>query len=327
MKPWLIRALIVAVLGAGAGWYWLESRPAELPAGFVKSNGRIEAERIDISSRFSGRLREIRVAEGELVTAGQVIARIDSTQVEAELRVAEADVRQAEQSLLEAQALNAQRKAELVFAEQELARALSLNERGHASGETVDRRRAQQATARAAVLSAQAGIARAQASIDATQAAVDRLHADLAEYVLKAPKAGRVQYRLVEPGEVVAAGGRIVSLLDLADVSMTVYLPTGPAGQLRYGAEARLIFDAAPRYVVPAKVTFVAAEAQFTPRYVETESEREKLTFRVEVKIPRDILIAHRDVVKTGVPGMAYIRVDPSAAWPDALAIHLPNDR
>jgi HlyD family secretion protein len=191
----------------------------------------------------------------------------------------------------------------------------------------VDLRRAQKAAASAAVASATAGIASAQASIEAAEATADRLRTDLADYALTAPRAGRVQYRLVDAGEVVAAGGVVASLLDLTDVSMTIYLPTGAVGPLRHGAEARLIFDAAPDYVAPAIVTFVAGEAQFTPKYVETESEREKLMFRVKLTIPPEVLKAHQHVVKTGVPGVAWVRIDPAAPWPEALAVRLPDVR
>lgn len=96
------------------------------------------------------------------------------------------------------------------------------------------------------------------------------------------------------------------------------------AGQVRIGAEARLILDAAPQYVVPASVTFVASEAQFTPKYVETESEREKLMFRVRLRIPADILRRYANIVKTGLPGQAVVQVAPEADWPAELAVNLP---
>jgi HlyD family secretion protein len=117
----------------------------------------------------------------------------------------------------------------------------------------------------------------------------------------------------------------VVTLLDLTDVSMTIYLPTAQAGRLAYGAEARLVFDAAPQFVVPASVSFVASEAQFTPKYVETAEERENLMFRVKLQIPPDLLRAHQEFVKTGVPGVATVRLDPNAEWPAELAARLPD--
>lgn len=322
-----LRILAIVALLAGVGAWYLHARQTDGPPdGFARSNGRIEAERIDIAAKYAGRLEEVLVAEGQMVEAGDVVAVMDSAETEARLREARAGVRQAEESLNEARALLDLRESERLFAAQELERAESLASRGFSPAETVDLRRSQHATAVAAVQSAKAAIARAEASIEAAEATVARIQADLDEHVLLAPRAGRVQYRLAEPGEVVAAGGRVVTLLDLTNVYMTIYLPTDEAGRLSFGGEGRLVFDAAPDYVVPATVTFVAAEAQFTPKYVETASEREKLMFRVKVTIPPDLLALHRDVVKAGVPGVAYVRLDPNAPWPDALAIKLPDD-
>lgn len=325
MKKSLPVLILLAVVAAAAAWYWRPWEDGGLPPGIVSANGRTEAERIDVAAKYSGRLEEVLVREGQLVEAGTVVAMLDAAEVKARLREAEAVVRQSEEGLNEANALLAQRESERTFAERELHRAEQLAQRGHTPGETVDLRRAEHATAVAAVASAQAGIARAKASIEAAKATVDRIASDLDEHRLVAPRTGRVQYRLAEPGEIVAAGGKVVSMLDLNEVYMTVYLPTDAAGRLRYGAEARLVFDAAPQYVVPASITFVASEAQFTPRYVETASEREKLMFRVKVSIPQEILERYREIVKTGVPGVAYIPIAADAEWPDSLAVRLPD--
>ena len=325
MRKFLPVLVLLVVAAAVAAWYWKPWVSSDLPPGIVSANGRTEAERIDIAAKYSGRLEEVLVREGDLVEAGTVVATLDAAEVKARLREAEAVVRQSEEGLNEANALLAQRESERVFAERELHRAEQLASRGYTPAETVDLRRAEHATSVAAVASAQAGIARARASIEAARATVERISADLDEHRLVAPRGGRVQYRLAEPGEVVAAGGKIISMLDLNTVYMTVYLPTDAAGRLRYGAEARLVFDAAPQYVVPASITFVASEAQFTPRYVETASEREKLMFRVKVSIPPEVLERYREIVKTGVPGVAYIPIAPDIEWPETLAVRLPD--
>ena len=106
---------------------------------------------------------------------------------------------------------------------------------------------------------------------------------------------------------------------------MTFFLPTAAAGQVALGAEVRLVLDAAPQYVIPAKVSFVADVAQFTPKTVETASEREKLMFRVRAQIPPELLKKHITQVKTGLPGMAYVRLDPKPAWPARLQVKLPQ--
>ncbi|NWH08106.1 MAG: HlyD family efflux transporter periplasmic adaptor subunit [Alphaproteobacteria bacterium] len=317
-------AVIVAVIAALA-WFWIQSSHDGRPDGVVSTNGRIEAERVDITAKYAGRVTEILAKEGELVTKGQVLVRLDATTLEAQWREAKAGVTQAEQSLAEAQAQLSLRKSELTLAAQELVRARALGGKGVASQELLDTRIQQKAAAEAAMVSAQATIEKAKAAIAAAEATLDRLAAEIAEHALKAPREGRVQYRLAEPGEIVASGGRVLSLLDITDVYMTVYLPTAIAARLQYGEEARIIFDAAPQYVVPARVTFVATEAQFTPKYVETESEREKLLFRVKITVPVEILEKYQAIVKAGVPGTAYFRKDPNAHWPEALSIRLPE--
>ncbi|SHF20750.1 HlyD family secretion protein [Modicisalibacter ilicicola DSM 19980] len=320
----IIIVLVLAIVAAGGGYYWWQQQQNDLPDGFARANGRLEATRIDVALKFGGRVGEILASEGQRVEAGDVIARIDSTELEAEIRAAEAATRQAEQELAQAEALVIQRAGELALARAELKRTETLAARGYASKEVLDQRRSQRITADAALNTARAQVAAAEAAIEASEANVAALEANLADYTLHAPRAGRVQYRLAEPGEVLAAGDKVVSLLDLTDVYMDVYLPTDQAGRLRYGGEARLVLDAAPQYVIPAAVDFVASEAQFTPKYVETESEREKLMFRVKLQIPAEVLGRYQEVVKTGVPGVATVRVDPEVPWPETLAVKLP---
>ncbi len=318
----IIGVLIVAI--AAGSYHWWQQQQSDLPDGFVRANGRIEAERVDVALKFGGRIAEVLADEGQMVTPGDVVARIDSTELEAEIRAAEAATRQAEQELAQAKALVAQREGEVTLAQAELERTETLVTRGYATAQTLDQRRSQEITAIAALNTARAQIASAKAAIEASEAKVAALKANLADYTLIAPRNGRVQYRLAQPGEVLAAGGKIITLLDLTDVYMDVYLPTDDAGRLRFGAEARLILAAASQYVIPASVEFVASEAQFTPKYVETESERAKLTFRVKLQIPAEVLKKYQDVVKTGVPGIAIVRISPEAEWPETLAVKLP---
>ena len=303
--------------------WWRELR-GELPDGFAGGNGRIEATQLDVATKIPGRVTEVLADEGDAVEAGQVLARIDTKDSEAQLRQAEAEIERARQTRVAAQALVTQRRSELVFAEQELQRAQALHERGFASRERLDQRRAESQTASAALAAALAQIEVADRTIDAMTAAADRIRVGIADGVLTAPRSGRVLYRLAEPGEVLGVGGRVLTLLDLTDVYMTIFLPTREAGRVPLGGEARIVLDAAPQYVIPAKVSFVAARSQFTPKEVETRSERDKLMFRVKLQIAADLLRAHADRVKTGVPGVGYVRLDPQAPWPSRLTTKLP---
>lgn len=153
------------------------------------------------------------------------------------------------------------------------------------------------------------------------RAAIDTIKADIEDSTLTSPRDGRVQYRVAQPGEVLAAGGRVLNLVDLGDVYMTFFLPTAQAGRLAIGAEARLVLDAWPQYVIPARISFVSNVAQFTPKTVETTEERQKLMFRVKAQIAEDLLRKYIEQVKTGLPGLAYVRLDPAAEWPTRLQL------
>lgn len=316
--------LLVAAVAIAAGLWWWKLRPAPLPAGFVSGNGRVEATQIDIATKLPGRIKDVLVHEGDFVQAGQVVATIDTQTLDAELRQAQAQITQARNALETARAVVAQRESELDYAQSTLKRSEDLVKQGFVSPQKLDGDRTATLTAKAALTASRAQVVQAQSAIEAATAAAQRIQADIDDSTLKAPRAGRVQYRLAEPGEVLPAGGKVVSMLDLNDVYMTLFLPETLAGRLRIGAQVRLVFDAAPEYVVPASVTFVAADAQFTPKTVETAAERQKLTFRVKAQIDPELLRKYLDRVKTGVPGTAYVQLDPNAPWPANLEVKLP---
>ena len=165
----------------------------------------------------------------------------------------------------------------------------------------------------------------AQAAIRAADAQVDRLKTLLNDATIASPVRGRVEYRLIEPGAVLPAGGRIATVLDLSDVYMTVFLSAHDAGRITIGDDARVVLDVAPNYVFPARVSFVASEAQFTPKTVETRTEREKLMFRVKLQAPPELLKTFEAQVKSGLRGVGYVRVARDAAWPAKLAVKLPQ--
>jgi HlyD family secretion protein len=297
----------------------------KLPAGFVQANGRLEAEQVDVAAKLPGRLTQVLAEEGQIVDAGAVVARLDSTEIEAQLRAARAQVQRAERAKEQAEAAIAQRDSERTLAKQELDRTITLQDKGYATSQLLDQRRNQMNTADAAYRVAIAAQAEAVAAVEATHADVARLESVLDDTVLKAPRRGRVQYKLMQAGEVAGAGSRIVTLIDLADIYMTVFLPARAAGRLSLGDEARLILDPVPDYVVPGTVSFVAAEAQFTPKTVETADEREKLMFRVKLKIAPDLLKTYESRVKTGVRGVAFVRMARDADWPKHLVVKLPQ--
>jgi HlyD family secretion protein len=320
------RALLVALLvalvaaGAGGGWYWRHlQRLQALPPGIAWANGRIEAEQVDVATRYAGRIESVLVDEGAMVRAGQVLARMDTRELEAALRQAEALGHQAERMLEAREAAVVQQRSQLTFAQAELERARALVQTGAGTRQALDQRQATRDTAAAALNVATAQVAEAEHAVHAANEAASRVRAQIADSTLVASIDGRVQYRLAHPGEVLGAGGRVLTLLDIGNVFMTVFLPAAEAGRLPLGTEARIVLDALPEYVIPASVGFISPQAQFTPRQVETRGERERLMFRVKLRIDPELLRRHAEQVRTGLPGVGYVRLNPDTAWPTWL--------
>ena len=349
----LIPILIAVVVIGAAAYAWSVLRQHGPGDRFVSGNGRVEATEIDVATKYPGRVQDILVAEGEFVKAGQVLAHMQVQSLQAQREEAEAHRQQAvaavssadaqvavrESDAVAAQAMLAARETDLDAARIRLGRSETLTREGAASEQELDDDRARVRSATAAVAAAQAQlmaarsaivaartqVAGAQAVVGASAATLTRINVDIDDSVLTAPRAGRVQYRIAQPGEVIGGGGKVLNLVDLTDVTMSFFVPETVAGSLALGSEVHLILDAAPQYVIPAKVSFVASIAQFTPKTVETASERQKLMFRVKAQIAPELLRQHLQQVKTGVPGVAWIKLDANAAWPAELAVKVPQ--
>jgi len=300
-------------------------RGRDMPEGIVKANGRLEATEVDVAAKYPGRLATLSVNEGDEVTAGQVVGTIASPETEAQLLGAQAQVLKSKQALAEAIALIAQRKSDLEFTRTDFERAKPLLEHGNISQQMTDMRRNKFEAAEAGLAAANAQRDQAQSSIKAAEADVVRLQSILTDLVLLSPRSGRVQYRLARAGEVLAAGQRVLTILDLNDVYMTIYLSADDAGKLMLGDEARTILDPLPQYVLPNTISFVATDAQFTPKSVETAEERQKLMFRVKLQGDPQILDKYHRYVKTGVRGLGFVRTDPRVPWPAELELKLPQ--
>jgi HlyD family secretion protein len=347
----LVIALVV--IGGLAYYGWTLLQPAKLPEGFVSSNGRIEATEVDIATKIAERIATIEVKEGDFVTAGKVLARMNTDSLKAQLREAQAQLfafqtsvdtakstkKQRESEKAANEATVRQREAELDLAKARFSRAEKMFAKGSIAQEEYDEKRAAFFSAQAAVSNAKAQVAAAdaaistatttivmaQASVVATQAKIDRINVDINDCELKAPRDGRVQYKVSQVGEVLSAGGKVLNMVDLSDVYMTFFLPTAWSGRVKIGAQARIVLDAAPQFVIPAEVKYVADVAQFTPKSVETVEERQKLTFRVKAYIPPALLQKYISDVKTGLPGVAYVQLDPQAQWPAHLEVKIPQ--
>ena len=321
-RNWLIRAVIaLAVLagGAGASYYGWQRLHPQLPAGIAFGNGRLEADEIDIDTKYAGRISEIFADEGDMVKAGQVVARMDTRDLAASLKKAQAQVEQAHRAVDEANANVTQQNTQLLLAQQEFDRAAALVAKGFQTKEVMDQRQQQLNGAEAALQAANARVTELEHALEAATHDVELYNVEIADNTLVAPRDGRIQYRIANIGEVLPAGGKVFAMLDTSYVYMDIYLPTEAAGKVKFGTDARIVLDAYPKIAIPAKVSFIATAAQFTPKTVETQSERDKLMFRIRIRIDPERLRARAESVRSGLPGVAYVLTDPAAKWPAAL--------
>lgn len=312
--------LVAAAAATGAGYWWLHRAPP-LPVGIAQGNGRLEADPIDIATKFAGRIQELHADEGDMVKAGQVLAVMDTRNLQASLRKAEAQVEQANKAIVEANAHVVLMQTQVVLAEQQMERAETLLKNGWTTREQFDHRRQQLEGARAGEAAANARVRAAEAVLAAAQHEVDVYKVNIADNTLVAPRDGRIEYRIANVGEVLPAGGRVFTLLDVGYVYMDIYLPTAGAGRVRIGDEARIVLDAYPDRPIPAKVSYIASQAQFTPKMVETRTERDKLMFRIRVRVESPRTTAPGGPVRSGLPGVGYVRTDPATEWPPQLQV------
>jgi HlyD family secretion protein len=320
-RRWLKVALPLAVLigGAGGGAYWWLHLSPQLPPGIAFGNGRIEAQEIDIDTKFAGRISEILADAGDMVKTGQVVARMDTRDLSASLKKSEAMVSQAQKAIDEADANVVQQNSLLLLAQQEFDRASALLQKGAQTKEVVDQRQQTLDATSAALKAAQYRVVESQHAMEASTHDVELNEVNIADNTLVAPTDWRIQYRIANLGEVLPAGGKVFTMLDISYVYMDVYLPTNAAGKVKIGSDARIVLDALPQLAIPAKVSFVATQAQFTPKTVETQSERDTLMFRIRAKIDPERLRVHADKVRSGLPGVTYLLLDPATAWPARL--------
>ena len=317
--------------------------------GFASGNGRLEATEVDIATKLAGRIDSIKVNEGDMVKKGDLLAKMQTNTLEAELAQAKAKYAQAvaskagavasigvKKSELEAaKAVVVQKESSLDGARKRYERAKKLLKDSATSQQTFENDETIYLTAKAELAAAKANVKQCEAAVKESEAALEgekanikaaeadvaRIQADIDDSSLISPIGGRIQYRISEPGEVLNAGGKVLNLVDLTDVYITFYLPEGIAGKVKIGSDVRIVLDALPNIPIPAKISYVASVAQFTPKTVETRIERQKLMFRVKARIAPELLKKYIQYVKTGLPGVAWVQLNPDAQWPESLKL------
>ena len=312
---------VAIIAGAGLYW-WYAHRPPALPPNIVQTNGRLEFARTDIAVKYPGRIVDLSIHEGDHPKQGEILAHQDDSEVKADLAGARAQRAQAEGAIARAQAeLLAHRSSE-ALARLEKTHADGLSEKKLISDVELQRRQLTLSSETANVAAAAAALTEARTKIAQADAQIAHLDVVLGETTIRAPVAGRIEYKVIENGAVLPAGGRVATLLDPTDVYMTVFLGTDVAGKLKIGDEARIILDAfRGRPPIPAFVSFISPEAQFTPKYVETATERDKLMYRIKLQIPVAVAKEYDGLLKAGQTGDGYVRLDANGRWPTSLMV------
>ncbi|RKH74187.1 HlyD family secretion protein [Corallococcus aberystwythensis] len=315
---WVLGLVAIAIIAFIGFRYW-KGKQSELPEGIFSGNGRLESKLADVSAKEPLRVKQILVNEGDLVRPGQVLVQLDTTTLESSLAEANANLAATQEQLAVAQAGIVKQKSEIELATIEVERARRLVARGAGSQRDLDVRASQLETTQASLAEAEATLKTSRKEIEVARANAETIQTRIADATLKSPVTGRVLYRLAEPGEVLAPGGPALTLVNLEDVYMEIFLPASEAARVKIGSEARLTVDFEPNRSIPGYVSFVSPEAQFTPKQVETKSEREKLVFRLKLQVPRELASRYVERIKTGIRGVGYVKVDPSVEWPARL--------
>ncbi|HEX3130066.1 MAG TPA: HlyD family efflux transporter periplasmic adaptor subunit [Thermoanaerobaculia bacterium] len=312
MSPKKIVIPIVLLAAAGAGvWYYTTSRKPKADGGLV-AFGTVEATDAQLGFQAPGRVVSIAPREGDRVTAGQELARLERSELEARRAQAEAQVAAARANLSELehgsrQELIAQARAAHTAAaerrsdaERDVARTRRLYEGGAVSREALDKAqtaldvaRSQQTQAAEQLRLLQAGPSRetkdaARAQVAQAEAAVRGVDATLGNTVLAAPFDGVVTVRHREPGEIVPAGSPVVTVMDPRSRYVRIYIPENRVGAVRIGTRAAITADTYPGKTYPGEVSFIASEAEFTPKSVQTTEERVRLVYEVKVRVTGD---------------------------------------
>lgn len=258
--------LVVAMSALIGGRLYLQRRTLAGPSG---GSGEIEGIAVDLSSRVGARIAQLPVREGQAVKQGELLVALDCADPEAQLAEAEARLAAAR---AQAGATEAQRGA----AERQAKRLEKLPE--DVAVANVD-----QSYSGAVGLARQGDAARAQ--VRAAEAGVARARLLVGECVIRAPRDGEIADLPHEQGELVAPGAILVRLIDLSEPKATFYLPNAEVAAVKPGARAIVVADAYPDETFEGTVRTVAIEAEFTPRNIQTRSDRDRLVYPVEVTV------------------------------------------
>lgn len=325
MKRRIVPVAILVAVAVIITTIILVRRP-DREAGDLRLSGNIEVDEVEVSFRIPGRMIERSVSEGAIVTAGQPIARLDDADLrhDLELRRAEAEAVAAKlhelqagfrpEEIAQGAAAVDQAEADAKRAASELRRSDELFAKDVISERELEAARAAHGNAAARVDQARQKlallrngfrieeVAQARANVARAAEAVAAAETRLGWTIVVAPVSGTVLSDIIEPGEQVAAGTPVVTIGNLRDVWLRAYIPETDLGRVRIGTAARVSTDSFPGKSYEGRVSYIASEAEFTPKSVQTEKERVKLVYRIRIAIDNP-----NQELKAGMPADAIL--------------------
>jgi HlyD family secretion protein len=294
----------------------------------ISASGTIEAVEVNVASKTAGQLERLLVEEGARVKSGDILAVVDSSSLEIQLRQAEAGVALAEaqlelllkgariEDIRQAEGVLRQAEANLKLAEEEHIRIENLFAKQSATAQQKDNLETRLAVAKAQYDVAKQAlqklerfarpeeIKQARARLDQAAAARDLLKKTIADSTIVSPTSGIVTHKAVEQGEYVGPGTTLLTIADLATVRLEIFVPESELGKIRLGQSADVRIDSYPRRTFGGEVIFISPEAEFTPKNIQTREERVKLVYRVKIGIPNP-----EAILKPGMPADAEINL------------------
>jgi len=331
-KRYLVSIPLIAA-AVGLALWWTASWKEKDALDSVIASGTVDATEVAISFRVPGVLRTRPVDEGSAVKAGELLAALDPREATARLRQAQAaedaararvgDMEQGyrPQEIAEVRAQVEQARANLANLEDEARRSETLFEGGAVTRQRRDKDRTAASMAleqhRAAgerLKLLQSGYRReavnaARAQLKEAQAVAEGARVTLDDLQVRSPIAGVVTRKHAEPGETLAAGRPVVTVAELSKPWVRVYISEREIGKVRLSAPATIKVDAFPGREFAGRVTYVSAQAEFTPKNVQTQEERVKLVFAVNVTADEP-----DGVLKPGMPADVAIAAAAPAA-------------
>ena len=226
--------LLAVALGAGSyfGYQYWQGLQSKLPPGIASGNGRLEAKLVDIAAKEPLRVKQIFFNEGDLVKPGDVVVQMDTNTLEAQLAEAKMNVVATQEKEAVARATIQRTKAQIDLAKIEVKRSKSLVAQRAGSQRELDVRNTQLKTTSASLQEEVAKLSTIQQQVAVARAQVATVQTRIDDATLRSPVLGRVLYKLAEVGEVLAAGGKAMTLVNLEDVYMEIFLPSADAGRV-----------------------------------------------------------------------------------------------